>query len=64
MTHRMTDPRNHSVLEDVQGIAFGIVMAALGIHILTHMGFATGQTTGLAVLIAYTGNLPLSLIHI
>lgn len=59
----MTDPSRHSVLEDVQGIAFGIIMAALGIHILTHMGFATGQTTGLAVLIAYTGNLPFSLVY-
>lgn len=59
----MPDPRRHTVLEDVQGIAFGIVMAALGIHILTHMGFATGQTTGLAVLVAYTGNLPFSLVY-
>ncbi|MCZ8333557.1 MAG: YitT family protein [Rhodobacteraceae bacterium] len=59
----MTDPSRHSVLEDIQGIAFGIIMAALGIHILTHMGFATGQTTGLAVLIAYTGNLPFSLVY-
>lgn len=59
----MTDPSRHSVLEDVQGIAFGIIMAALGIHILTHMGFATGQTTGLAVLVAYTGNLPFSLVY-
>jgi uncharacterized membrane-anchored protein YitT (DUF2179 family) len=63
MTNPMTDPRRHTILEDVQGIAFGIVMAALGIHILTHMGFATGQTTGLAVLIAYTANLPFSLIY-
>lgn len=59
----MTDPRRHTLLEDVQGIAFGIVMAALGIHVLTHMGFATGQTTGLAVLLAYTGNLPFSLVY-
>ena len=59
----MPDPRRHTVLEDVQGIAFGIVMAALGIHILTHMGFGTGQTTGLAVLVAYTGNLPFSLVY-
>jgi uncharacterized membrane-anchored protein YitT (DUF2179 family) len=63
MTHPMNDPRHHSLLEDVQGIAFGIIMAALGIHILTHMGFATGQTTGLAVLIAYTGNLSFSLVY-
>lgn len=59
----MSDPRRHSLLEDAQGIAFGIVMAALGIHILTHMGFATGQTTGLAVLLAYGWGLPFSLVY-
>ena len=59
----MTDPTRHSLLEDAQGIAFGIVMAALGIHILTHMGFATGQTTGLGILLAYTSNLPFPLVY-
>lgn len=59
----MTDPTRHSLLEDAQGITFGIVMAALGIHILTHMGFATGQTTGLAILLAYTSNLPFPLVY-
>ena len=59
----MTDPTRHSLLEDAQGIAFGIVMAALGIHILTHMSFATGQTTGLAILLAYTSHLPFPLVY-
>ena len=59
----MTDPHRHSVIEDAQGIAFGIVMAALGIHILTHMGFATGQTTGLAILIAYWTALPFPVVY-
>lgn len=59
----MTDPHRHSLLEDIQGIAFGIVMAALGIHVLTHMGFVTGSTTGLAVSIAYLTNLPFSLVY-
>lgn len=59
----MTDPRTHSLIEDAQGIAFGIVMAALGIHILTHMGFATGQTTGLAILIAYWTALPFPAVY-
>jgi uncharacterized membrane-anchored protein YitT (DUF2179 family) len=59
----VTDPTRHSLLEDAQGIAFGIVMAALGIHILTHMGFATGQTTGLAILLAYTSQLPFPLVY-
>lgn len=52
----MTDPAHHSLIEDIQGILFGVVMAALGIHILNHMGFMTGQTVGLAVLLVnYTG---------
>jgi uncharacterized membrane-anchored protein YitT (DUF2179 family) len=49
----MTDPTRHSMIEDVQGIAFGIVMAGLGIHIMAHMGFAAGQATGLAVLVGH-----------
>ena len=49
----MTDPLHHSLLEDAQGIAYGAVMAAFGILILTHLGLVTGQTAGLAVLISY-----------
>ena len=47
------DATRHTPLDDAQGIAFGVTMAALGMHILTHMGFVTGQTTGIAVLIAH-----------
>ncbi|TRW92137.1 YitT family protein [Paracoccus sp. M683] len=43
----------HSALEDAQGIAFGSFMAAFGVTILTHLGLVTGQTAGLAILIAY-----------
>lgn len=49
----MTDPKTHSLTEDAQGIAYGAVMAAFGITILTHLGLVTGQTAGLAVLIGY-----------
>lgn len=49
----MTDPSRHSLIEDVQGIAYGATMAAFGIVILTHLGLVTGQTAGLAVLISY-----------
>jgi uncharacterized membrane-anchored protein YitT (DUF2179 family) len=49
----MTDPDRHSLIEDAQGIAYGATMAAFGITILTHLGLVTGQTAGLAVLIAY-----------
>lgn len=53
----------HSVVDDAQGIAFGVTMAALGMHILTHMGFVTGQTTGLAVLIAHLTGLPFPAVY-
>lgn len=43
----------HGAIEDAQGIAFGSFMAAVGVLILTHMGFVTGQTAGLALLISY-----------
>ena len=59
----MTDPAHHSLLEDIQGIAFGVCMGAVGIQIMTHMGFITGQTTGLAVLITYLTGLPFPAIY-
>jgi uncharacterized membrane-anchored protein YitT (DUF2179 family) len=49
----MTAPAPHSLFEDAQGIAYGTVMAAFGITLLTHLGLVTGQTAGLAVLISY-----------
>jgi uncharacterized membrane-anchored protein YitT (DUF2179 family) len=49
----MTDPKQHSFIEDAQGIAYGSSMAAVGIVILTHLGLVTGQTAGLAILISY-----------
>lgn len=53
----------HSAVDDAQGIGFGVTMAALGMHILTHMGFVTGQTTGLAVLIAHFTGLPFPAVY-
>lgn len=47
-------PANHSLIEDAQGLAYGSFMAAVGVLLLTHLGFVTGQTAGLALLIAYT----------
>ena len=43
----------HSRIEDAQGLAYGSFMAAVGILLLTHLGFVTGQTAGLAILISY-----------
>lgn len=53
----------HSAIDDAQGIAFSVTMAGLGIHILTHMGFVTGQTTGLAVLIAHLTGMPFPAVY-
>ncbi|MCU0800403.1 MAG: YitT family protein [Rhodobacteraceae bacterium] len=51
----MTQPKpQHSLIEDAQGLAFGSTMAALSVLLLTHLGLITGQTAGLAVLIAYS----------
>lgn len=57
------DATRHSPLDDAQGIAFGVTMAALGMHILTHMGFVTGQTTGIAVLLAHATGLPFPAVY-
>lgn len=60
---QIADRPRHSAVDDAQGIAFGVTMAALGMHILTHMGFVTGQTTGLAVLIALATGLPFPVVY-
>lgn len=49
----MATKLSHSLIEDAQGIAYGAGMAAFGVIILTHLGFVTGQTAGLAILISY-----------
>ena len=40
-------------LEDVQGLTFGCFLTSVGLVFLTHLGFLTGQTAGIALLIAY-----------
>ena len=59
----MTDANQHSLLEDAQGMAFGVFLAAVGMHILTFMGFVAGQTTGVAALISYTTGLPFPAVY-
>lgn len=43
----------HSFLEDAQAFLLSTSIVAFSITMLTHMGLITGQTAGLAVLIAY-----------
>ncbi len=46
----------HSRLEDAQGLFIGTSMTALGLTLLQHLGFVTGQMAGLALLISvWTG---------
>ena len=52
MSDDTPSPR-HSPIEDAQGLAYGSFMAAVGVLLLTHLGFVTGQTAGLAILISY-----------
>ncbi|PZX39366.1 putative 5xTM membrane YitT family protein [Roseinatronobacter thiooxidans] len=49
----MTASAPHTKFEDAQGLVFGAVMCAFGVLILTGAGLVTGQTAGLAVLVAY-----------
>ena len=60
---QISDHPRHSAVDDAQGIGFGVIMAAFGMHILTHMGFVTGQTTGIAVLIAHATGLPFPAVY-
>lgn len=52
----------HSVAEDVQGIAIGTVVAALGLYLLKAAGAVTGGTAGLALLLDQATDLPFWLI--
>ena len=45
--------KKHTLAEDAQGIAYGSFVAAVSVILLTHLGFVTGQTAGLAILISY-----------
>lgn len=58
-----SDPLQHSLIDDLQGLTFGTVMAGLGLHIVAHMGLVTGQTAGLAVVIAHYAGLPFYLVY-
>lgn len=60
---QITDRPRHSAVDDAQGIAFSVTMAGFGIHILTHMGFVTGQTTGLAIILAHLTGLPFPAVY-
>ncbi|MCA0044993.1 YitT family protein [Celeribacter sp. ASW11-22] len=47
------NPQKHSLLEDVQGFAIALITTAIGLTIIAQLGFITGQTAGLALVISY-----------
>ena len=47
------NPVDHTPLEDAQGLAIGLLAASVGLSFLTHLGFLTGQTAGLALILSY-----------
>ncbi|MBC7156402.1 MAG: hypothetical protein H5U20_02680, partial [Rhodobacteraceae bacterium] len=36
-------PIRHSPVEDAQGLLFGVLMVALSVTLMQHLGFVTGQ---------------------
>lgn len=43
----------HTVLEDIQGLAISLITAGVGVTFLASLGFITGQTAGIALIISY-----------
>ena len=57
--HLMSQPghtasaQTHTLLEDVQGFLSGALLCALAVLIFSHLSLITGQTAGLALLVAH-----------
>ncbi|MBY6165878.1 YitT family protein [Pseudooceanicola nitratireducens] len=43
----------HTWLEDIQGLGISLITASVGIVFLSSLGFLTGQTAGIALIISY-----------
>ena len=52
MDPRIPNPE-HTLIDDIQGISLGVLLAGIGVHLLTTLGLITGQTAGVAVIISY-----------
>ena len=52
------DATRHTPLEDAQGLVAGVFLCGVGITVLTHLGLITGQTAGVAVILAYLTGWP------
>lgn len=49
----MAERTDHTLRDDAQGLFVGVLLCALGVQLLTHLEFITGQTAGLALVITY-----------
>jgi uncharacterized membrane-anchored protein YitT (DUF2179 family) len=58
----MTQSLGHSPLEDAFGLVTGVVLAAMGVHILGSAGLVTGGTAGLALLLSGNGVMPFAVV--
>ncbi len=54
-------PVRHGIVDDVQALFTGSLLAALGILLFNSAGLMSGGTVGLALLVNYAAGLPLSL---
>jgi uncharacterized membrane-anchored protein YitT (DUF2179 family) len=54
------NPPKHTLLEDIQGLAIALVTTAIGLSFIAQLGFLTGQTAGLALVISYLTGLSFS----
>jgi len=43
----------HSWIEDVQGLSISLIAASVGVMFLSTLGFITGQTAGIALILSY-----------
>lgn len=57
-----TDRIRHTPLEDLQGLSIGVFFCGLGLVFLTHLGFLTGQTAGLALILSYLTGWPFGVV--
>ncbi|MTI06030.1 YitT family protein [Roseibium denhamense] len=54
--------QKQSALEDLQGLSFGVFTCSLGVVFLSQLGFLTGQSAGLALLLSYVLDMNFGLI--
>ena len=57
-SNTLPTPERHSLFDDAQGLTSGVFLCAVGLAFLSQLGFLTGQTAGLALMISYLTGVP------